>query len=178
MNNKLKVIFTLSLALNLLLVGFLAGKGCFFGCKMGPHGERGGGGFDREALINVLPHEKRAQAIEVFDKIRKSHHDGFAKNKAVFSEVEKIVVAPEFDKEKFLKSLNNMREEMLAGKGETDKMVADFLVSLTVEERKALSEEFKKSRKGFHGKKGGKHEGPKKVEGVKVGDEERAEGGL
>lgn len=162
MNNKLKFVFALSLALNLFLVGFVAGKGCFFGCKMPPHG--GMAGFNKEALINVLSPEKRARAGEVFDKMRKAHQDGFAKNKAVFAEIEKIVIAPEFDKERFLKSLNVAHSAMIAGKAESDKMVADFLATLTAEERKALSEEFKKSREGFYHAKGGKHPRPERLE--------------
>ncbi len=140
-----KIFLSISLALNIILIGLIAAH--MLGIIKPPHHKLG---FEKK-LIATLPQEKQKTAEEVFDKIEKIHRDNFAKNKESLHEAENVVTAEKFDKTKFLSAMAKTEGNMIAVKKESNKILAEFLASLTQDERKKLVEEFKlMNKKHFH----------------------------
>lgn len=150
MNKKLKTILTASLALNILLIGFVLGRGAGMIRHDKPKDHFA---MKEERIIQVLPAEKQEEARNILQRMQEIRKDKFKKDKLVFKEVEAQVLAKNFDEARFLEEMSKLDSSMILVKTESDKVLAGFLKTLNQDERKDLLEEFKSMHKFFRGDK-------------------------
>lgn len=152
-NKKTKIIFYSSLALNLVLVGFIAGSFCGKRHAMMPpmpHGDMKEFSEKREErLINALPENRQEEAKKLLKQSKEARQKGFKEAKSLFAEIEKTVVADKFDQDKFLANLKKLDETMFSSKVNSNEDIAKFLATLSKEDRTKLVEEIKKGPKPF-----------------------------
>jgi uncharacterized membrane protein len=144
MKKNIEIILIVSIALNLLALGFISGNFVAsrksFSVKDHPPMNFP---FKEESLIRVLPSNKQTEARNLLLKMRQFYNSSFDRNKPIFDKIEKIVVAEKFDEEEFLKKIKKLGDEMTNTKNQCDIEVAKFLATLNKEERIALFEEIK-----------------------------------
>ncbi len=146
MNKKIKITLFISLALNLVLAGFVGGY--LFGHKKPMKGMKDFGKRE-EAMINSLPESKREEAKEILKQSKEARFKGFKETKSLLAEIEKITIAEKFDQEKFLDHLEKFDDRISDSKEESNEAIAKFLGTLNKEERVKLVEEIKKNHRLF-----------------------------
>lgn len=138
--------FMASLALNIFLVGFIAGH--YAGMIHMPFmHNKNNHGYKEKELVEFLPQEKQQEALTLIHKIKLAHLEHFSKDKEMFKEVEKTIVAKDFDKKKFLEEMRKLNSSMDTIHVESEKMIAEFLSGLNQKERESLLEKFNEMHK-------------------------------
>lgn len=149
MNPKIKIILIISLLLNVLLVGFVAGQ-----CSSNMvHRFHSKSFKDREErMISLLNEENQQVAREFVKNLREKHKASFSSAKESMEALKAVVKAENFDKEKFISEMAKMNESFSVSKKESSVEIAEFLAKLSQKERTALADEFSKRSSFHHGK--------------------------
>lgn len=139
MNRKLRIIFTLSILLNVLLLGVLAGS--FYKRAYGPHD---GPPHAREADSKFSPRvakamkESRQQERALFDQMKDARKD-----------IMDILEAPEFDEAAFNAASEKINKAQQALVDVRTKATLDLARNATAEERKELVSHMKAKSERF-----------------------------
>lgn len=144
MNKRVKIIFTLSVILNVLLVGIIGG-----------HAYKRIHEFDMSSWDEVKP-LLAPPTRELIDKIKDEKKDRIVASikevRKYKTELEEIIGAPEFDNRKFNRTVRHwqdFQDRVTAGKIETIKTVAR---KASQEDRQKLASRFANMLMGGHGK--------------------------
>ncbi len=141
-----------SLALNLLVLGAVAGFGWRHG---GPHGPWGGrhGGPDR--ILWLLPDEKRDGARAIIERYRANESARDSETKAGRDAVAAALTAEPFSQPALESALRRVGEAEI-GRRLNPKMLAEIAATLSLDERKELAEHLGRmmERRGRWGGKG------------------------
>lgn len=158
MKKNLKIIFGISLVLNLVLIGFIAGKvsSTKFSMKKAHHFKKHLA-LQEEKLIAVLPSQKQDAAKEVLAKMHKIRENNRWQDKAIIAEIEQNVMSEKFDEQQFLQSFKKLSDAMVSTKNQCDIEVAKFLSTLNQKERSSLLKQLKLMHPPF-GNKFERHE--------------------
>lgn len=147
MSKWLKTIFIISLALNFLVIGAIAGK------KMGFW--RGNHHSMHHHVLKIIPEEKREKVRNILDDYKSAYPRRHGKMIKNWEKFEVLLVQNQFDRETFLttfnKELEDHNERWISG----GKVIADIAGLLTTEERKSVLKKLK--RKMRHRKHRHKH---------------------
>lgn len=132
----LKPLFIASLALNLLVLGAVAGWAFKHG---GPHGPWGGrhGGADR--ILWLLPDEKRDGARAIVERYRANEGARQSEAKAARDAVGAALTAEPFSQGTLESALRRVGEVEI-GRRLDPAMLAEIAATLSLEERKELAE--------------------------------------
>ena len=141
-----------SLALNLLVLGAVAGFGWRHG---GPHGSWGGGrhgGADR--ILWLLPDEKRDGARAIVERYRANDGIRESQAKAARDAVATALTAEPFSQGTLESALRRVGEAEI-GRRLDPAMLAEIAATLSLEERKELAEHLQRmmERRGRWGRK-------------------------
>jgi uncharacterized membrane protein len=140
MNQKCKIILAVSVLLNVLLVGFIAGQ---FSSKLMHHP------FHKmkdkeEKVIALLNAENQDLARGFIENLKQKHEANFAAVNEVMNNLKEIAKAENFDKDKFLAEMTKVDVVFSKTKKESSVEIAEFLSKLSQKERVILVEEFSK----------------------------------
>lgn len=148
----MKPLFIASLALNLMVLGAVAGWAFRHG---GPHGSWGGrhGGPDR--ILWLLPDEKRDGARAIIERYRANDSTREAEGKAAREAVSIALAAEPFSQLALESALKRVGEAEI-GRRLDPKMLAEIAATLSLDERKELAEHLGRmmERRGRWGGKG------------------------
>ncbi len=139
MSRKLKIVFTLSVLLNVLLLGVLAGS-----CYKRNYGPHDGPPHMREADAKLSPRvamamkESRKQERILFDQMKEARQD-----------IMNVLEAPEFDEAAFIAASETINKAQQALADVRTKTTLDLARNATVEERKQLVSHMKARAERF-----------------------------
>lgn len=145
MTKTMKIIFTLSILINLVLIGAVGGN--FY-----KHHKKHGLPIPKELSV-----ESRAKLEENMKQSRGEMREQFKALKKNHEVLQNIVSAEQFDHEAYKVAVNKIldaKDELGRQKAE---MMGNVLSELSLEERKKLSAKLLKSLSFKHGRKGPKH---------------------
>lgn len=146
MSKKLKIIFTLSLLLNVLLVGFIAGRLTSYDFKR--HHEQ------RQAVLKQFPDDKRAMVEEAFKAHRKDMRKHFKARHDVRKEMGKILREEPFDEAAFMALSQKMQRDSQQMRQAMQDKIVTLAKQLNQDERALLVEMLRKPRHFRHGGRG------------------------
>lgn len=156
MNRKIKIIFTLSLLLNIIFIGMAVGASWRMQNYFAERELR----FSKD-----LPPETRHKVARTFREARIGMHDHYKKARALQMEMEKVLRADDFDEKAFdeiSEKMLEMQQDLHVSKIKTTKKLAQ---ELSPEERKIFARDlidraggpprrhFRKAGKNRHGEK-------------------------
>ena len=134
---SLRLWFTLSLLLNLFLVGIIAGRWLPW---------RGFWHPDRQ-WISSLPAEKQDALRRITADLWQENRPGFQRMRSAMHELRTLIAAPDFDAAAYRAKLGEMRDARLViSDAAIDRMV-QLLQSMSPEERAELAEHMRKPRR-------------------------------
>ena len=137
MSRNLKILFTLSFAVNLLLIGFLAGQAIKPQYK------------DKQHHI-ALSEDSQKLLKETMRQSRKETHEDMQAMRAHKKELEAIIAQDPFDKAQFITAMHNVSTIKHNMAQKRIEKFADMMEDIPSEERKAV---LKRLIKPFLGKK-------------------------
>jgi len=140
MNQKCKMILAVSVLLNVLLVGFIAGQ---FSSKL-MHRSFHKMKDKEEKVIALLNAENQDLARGFIENLKQKHEANFAAVNEVMNNLKEIAKAENFDKDKFLAEMTKVDVVLSKTKKESSVEIAEFLSKLSQKERVILVEEFSK----------------------------------
>lgn len=150
MSKKFKIILTVSIILNVLLLGVLIGMSAD---DLKDHRRMRG---EMHRSIDKLPGDKAKLVKQTMRSLRKDTKKTRRQIRKTRSSINKIITAPDFDESAFDKeiaNLQNLTTEMMASFGKVTKELA---VQLEQDEREVIAELLKK-KKFNHRKNSGDH---------------------
>ena len=130
----MRILFTASLAFNLVILG-LAG-GAFWKWRHGGHwGMRGLGG-PISIYLRTLPDERRAEIQKSIRPLYSDMRPLWKNIHAARDQVAEVVKADEFDREKFIAAMENMRATEFKARSALTPVLAELAGKLTAAERR------------------------------------------
>lgn len=133
MSKTVKILFTVSVALNILLAGVILGH---FSERYGRHRE-----FRKEMMRTVeeLPPEKRKLITETMRDLKKETRDARRKMRDDRRKIIETLTAPEFDPERFDRDVEELNGSITVLSKELAASVRKVAVKLDRDERMALA---------------------------------------
>ena len=140
MSRKLKIIFTLSVLLNVLLLGVVAGS-CYkrnYAPHDGPPHARESGDAKLSPRVAMAMKESRKQERDLFDQMKDARKD-----------IMNVLEAPEFDEAAFIAASEKISKAQQALVDVRTKTTLDLAKNSTFEERKELVSHMKAKSERF-----------------------------
>lgn len=143
---RLRLLLIASLAVNLLIVGAVVGAGMFMKRHGPPHGMRRGEDFGLMAFTRTLEPERRKEIRKELRNARKEIRPLMEAIEEARSEAATVLAAEPFDRTALKIAADKVTEREQTLKAAALNVFLDQAEKLTAEERKSLSEWWKKRR--------------------------------
>ena len=146
------LLLVVSLALNLLVVGSLAG----FAWRHGGWGGGGHGFFFGGRLLRELPEERRSEVKAILDRNRQAAEQSWKLAGEARQEAMRLFEAEPYDRAAFEAAITRMSEAELAVRSSVTAMMGEIGAKLTHDERQRA---LKSLKRGWLGRRGRGHRG-------------------
>ena len=141
MSKGLKIVFIISIILNVLFIGLTIGH---FSKRAAHWGKMRA---DMEETIGALPEEKQKMIMSAMRELRRETRGAKREVGRVRKELVDTLTAESFDREKFMRQANELHDLHGVLALDLAKTVAELAENLNQEERKALSQFIRELRK-------------------------------